>query len=243
MQDHIRKWIQVAFVCAFLAVAGYEVYTNGEANKTAYPALTTSINTLNATLNLINDPCDAKDAKGNPRPGVICNANAAVNGLTSIAATAKKQIDQSNTLVIAAAANLNVVAGSANKEVVKLQDTTQAATDAAKQAKTDLADFDTVINQIGDKEKGVGPILAKTNLAIDDFTAYTKSKAMVNFRDDLFGIVHQTYGITTSVNGIAANGKTVSDKMTKDFMAPWYKKPGNYVGDFINIAGWATAAH
>lgn len=124
----------------------------------------------------------------------------------------KAELDQSQPVILQAAAAVQSLAEHLNK-------TADAATAATLQAQTDL----TTLNGSIAATKPLLEAATRTNV---DFNALLEGPA-------LKAVLTNTASMTDSGAGIMADGRKVTDKATADYLSPhpWYTKVGRYAGD------------
>jgi hypothetical protein len=124
----------------------------------------------------------------------------------------KNQVNQTQPLIENAAKAIASTSEHADKAI-------DAAAGATLQAQTDLATLNGTI-------AAGQPLLETYKRSGDDLNEILEQKAIKKILDHAAGVLE-------SSDGIAADGKKITDKLTVDFLAPqpWWKKAGRYAGD------------
>jgi hypothetical protein len=176
------------------------------------------------TLQTVNQPCDAKDSHGLAlRPGTLCVIQKESEKVAALVVTS--QLEERD-IAKAAESNMaafNSVADHVNKGVDALAGTANAATG--------------VIDAASDPEKGITPVLGRAALVENDLDEAVKDARsyMAVDQPPLNKILLDSAVMTDSGAAISKNFVLISNKATKDYLAPWWKKLPGYAGDFADI--------
>lgn len=197
--------------------------------QTLAQAATGLLEQAGATVQTINQPCDAKDAQGHKlRPGTLCVIQKESEKVADLVVTSQLQ---ERDIAKAAESNMAAVNGLAdhvNKGVDALAGTAEAAT--------------AVLEAAANPETGIGPVLGRAAKVEGDLDSSIQEARGFMAADQvpLQKMLTSTAVITDSGAQISVNAVKISDKATKDYLAPWYKKLPGYAGDLIDIgAGFA----
>ena len=183
-----------------------------------------ALDQVTAILQTINQSCDAKDAHGlKLRPGTLCVIQKESEKVADLVVTSQRQEKDVAQAAESNMAAVNGMAAHADQAVDALADTAKAATAVLKVA--------------ADPDRGVGSVLTKAADVEGDLDTAVKEASgfMATDQVSLQKMLTSTAVITDSGAQISVNMVKISDKATKDYLAPWYKKLPGYVGDLIDI--------
>ena len=189
---------------------------------------------------------DAWSARGIVRPvdGVLTRAEAVESKFYATAGN----LDQSTKVWAQASTDQT-------RQVIRLANTAEATLTAAQGA---LAGAQTVLGSTNDQIVALGPILrdsdalivttngavgtvsqdaADLHKAIDDADDLLGSADLLHVLTNLDRATAATAGTMESLNGIAANGRIVSDRATVTYLKPrpWYLRPLGRAGELLDI--------
>jgi len=135
----------------------------------------------------------------------------------------KTQVNQTQPLIEGAARAISDTSTHANTAI-------DAATDATRQARTDLETLNGTI-------AASRPLVEASTLAVQHFDALVQSP-------DLSAALGHVQGVTASADGIMIDARKVADKETADWLkpVPWWKAPLAKGGQLIDITA-AIARH
>ena len=174
-----------------------------------------TVDAATAMIEFIDRPCASVDAKGHLLPdGPICELNQAIHDIRKITTQSGKQVEQTGTIITAAAHNLDTVGESVKETAGHLNKTVDAATETLHGASATLQ---TINGQ-------AGPLMQAYTQSGNDLDAILKDHA-----------IHQTLdnvqSMTSSGAGILADSKLITDKFSHDYLTPvpWYKQPGKMI--------------
>jgi hypothetical protein len=180
------------------------------------PSINAVAKTANQTLAIVNRPCGG----GHPC-GTLAEVDESVRRMTDIATEVQVQVKQSGKLIDTTTKDLNEVANKVGDEVDAIKVTTQATT-------TLLTTTNDVVAKLDNKQTGIQPLLENANGAVTDVRAF-----MLANQQHAADLISNSDALVASMAGIGADGKTITDKLTADFMSPkpWWKKIGRYASD------------
>ena len=243
------KWVKNALgIVGILAIAGVAYYLCwalqewGQAARDSAAAVTSSasqeradeqvfiaqagkfFDQASATLQTINQPCNAKDANGlDLRPGTLCVIQKESEKVADLVVTSQLQERDIAKAAESNMAAVNSLAGHIDTAVDALAGTANQATAVLKVAT--------------DPDKGVGPVLEKASVIEGDLDGAVRQAQTFMAADQVPAnkLLTSAAVITDSGAKISVNFVKISDKATADYLAPWYKKLPGYAGDLIDI--------
>ena len=120
------------------------------------------------------------------------------------------------------------LAGSSGRTLDAIATTAQGATDTLSEAQTDLATARTSL-------VAIPPLMEAYTRSGEDLDTLLRSQA-------ISGTLENVDALTGNLNGIAADGRKVTDKLTTDFLAPqpWWKKIGRFASDGFDYGALAA---
>jgi hypothetical protein len=220
---------------ALTGVGGYLVYPHVTALLDRYQQAAPSagkadavLDNVNATVSALNGPC--KDFQGDYICPPLTQLSQTEKNIGILAGRSAQQVQQTGTLVTAVAHNLDTVGDSVKTVADKLSGAATAATGTLEQAQTDLATLDGSI-------AATKPLLSHADAAVSDLDAI-----LADNRTHIASTLANVDGMTGNLNGIAADGRKVSDKLTADFVTPkrWYQNIGPKLGDVFDYGALAA---
>jgi hypothetical protein len=231
----MSKWLAntlgvtlIAFLC-FAAWGGYLLERHILPVVDSYKAGDT-LSKLDQVFDTINRPCGG----GHPC-GTLANADKAMVKVGDILVTSQLQ---ERDVAKAAESNMAAVNGLAthlNKTADALTATSNAATGSIYAFKGSADALTGTFNAAtGTLHATQAPIDALTQDA-SDLDALLKSPS-------IYGTLDNVNLLTGNINGIAENGRRVTDKLTNDFVAPkpWYRKIVPSIGDIWDLSALAA---
>lgn len=218
---------------AFLSVLAWEAWRNGEQLQVTQRAASKEIHTtleslsasaadlqdttrrLNTTLDVINRPCDSKDAQDKLlSDGVLCRLNKTMKDVGNVAATTQKQVMQTDELIASTSSAIANTSRKIGEDADALRDTTRSLGAASEALKTTI--------------EGTQPLVANVNGGVTDMRDLLKGQLMTD-----------TSRMVKSWANISDDANKVSDKFTRDYLTPkpWYVKAGRFSGDAADVFG------
>ncbi len=213
----------IAFLC-FAAWGGYLLESHLLPVIDSYSGEQT-LKKMNQSLDTVN----------NPKWGTLYEIDQSLKGLRlTIDAANKVAIHEQHqlTTVDQYASNidreLSGLSGSSTRTLDALTTTAKSATGTLTAAQTDLATLNGTIVSLQ-------PLESNATATVNDFDALLKSKS-------IYGTLDNVNALTANMNGIANDGRRVTDKLTDDFVTPkpWYRKIIPSISDIWDFSALAA---
>ena len=204
----MTRWLQIVLASCAVAVtlAICFLVWRTTVNEQAIGDAATA---LKAQIQAVPNLQPTLDAISGPR-GTLHEVNKAVVKIGDMAVTSQRQVAQSSKLVDAAAQSITSATSDVHTLATEGTRTLAAATDLTQALAVSLPATVNTANSL----------LSHSDATVTDFDALLKSHAIDQ-------TLTSVASMTESGAGILANGKTVSDKITYDFMhpVPAWKQP------------------
>ncbi len=228
MNKYVLNTLGLTAILALCAIAWGAWRVGLLADSVKMPDLSATVAKADSTLDVagatfasLSGPC--KDFQGDYICPPLTQLSQTEKNIGILAGQSALQVKQTGALVTATAQNLNTV-GDSVKQVAT------AATGTLQQARTDLVTADGTIAAA----KPVLVNLAATESDLDGILSENRAH--------IASTLANVDGITANGNGILADGRKVSDKLTKDFVTPkrWYQNIGPKLSDVFDYGALAA---
>ena len=209
MNDKLKATGFVVLVLAgatFLGFGAWAFYQVGQTSK----ASRETPDKLNETLEMLNRPCNAKDANGKVlRDGVFCNFDKLTVSFRRLADETQGQVKNTKQIADATSRSMDKITEHLTPVLDSVKTSTDKVGDLADSGKR-LSDAGTVaIYQFNTNSM---PLYAKSNEALDNINTYLKDKRISQILDNVNSTSYNIAGVTGHFDKISGDLQVVTDR-------------------------------